>query len=195
VEEAPSTGDGDQVMVTETAIGDGSIRFLEARHQARPCRRPHPLWRGHRVGRFPSRIFAVGVASLELAQTAIDPLTWTQQLVLDGELAVAEPKLSYRPLHVAAPITRTASRTGSHPRRLGMGRPGRRRLQVRLGALPRRPPSQPSTRNLTEDPGHRVPSPQPIGQPHWPARTATARRPRVSCRRITLVGIARGKAS
>ena len=49
---------------------------------------------------------------LELALTAQDLLAWTQALLLDGELAVAEPKrLRYRLLHVAARITRTARRT------------------------------------------------------------------------------------
>ena len=44
--------------------------------------------------------------------TGIDLLAWTQHLLLDGELAAAEPKkLRYRLLHVAARLTRTARQT------------------------------------------------------------------------------------
>jgi Transposase DDE domain group 1 len=47
--------------------------------------------------------------------TACDLLAWTQMLLLDGELATAEPKrLRYRLLHVAARLTRTARRTRLH---------------------------------------------------------------------------------
>jgi hypothetical protein len=43
---------------------------------------------------------------------AQDLLCWTQALLLDGALAIAEPKaLRYRPLHVAARIVRHARRT------------------------------------------------------------------------------------
>ena len=57
-------------------------------------------------------MFAINAAWLELALTGIDLLAWTQTLLLDGELARAEPKkLRYRLLHVAARITRTARQT------------------------------------------------------------------------------------
>lgn len=63
-------------------------------------------------GRFPSRVFAINAAWLELALTSIDLLAWTQHLLLDDELAVAEPKkLRYRLLHVPARLTRSARRT------------------------------------------------------------------------------------
>jgi hypothetical protein len=68
------------------------------------------------LGRFPSRVFALNAAWLELALTAIDLLAWTQDLLLDGDLATCEPKaLRYRLLHTAARITR-----------------GQRRIYVRL---------------------------------------------------------------
>ena len=64
------------------------------------------------MGRFPSRVFAINQAWLELALCAIDLLAWTQHLLLDGDLARAEPKkLRYRLLHVPARITRSARRT------------------------------------------------------------------------------------
>ncbi|MEV8517262.1 transposase [Dactylosporangium sp. NPDC051484] len=48
----------------------------------------------------------------ELALTGIDLLAWTQHLLLDGELAVAEPKKPrYRLLRVATRLTRTARQT------------------------------------------------------------------------------------
>jgi hypothetical protein len=63
-------------------------------------------------GRFPSRVFAINQAWLQLALAGIDLLAWIQHLLLDGELAAAEPKkLRYRLLHVAARLTRTARQT------------------------------------------------------------------------------------
>lgn len=43
------------------------------------------------MGRFPSRRFQVNAAWLELSLTVIDLLAWTQLLLLDGDLATAEP--------------------------------------------------------------------------------------------------------
>jgi hypothetical protein len=49
---------------------------------------------------------------LELVLAAQDLTVWTQALLLDGDLAVAEPKtLRYRLLHVAARVVRHARRT------------------------------------------------------------------------------------
>ncbi len=57
-------------------------------------------------------VFAINAAWLRLALTGIDLLAWSQMLLLDGELAAAEPKkLRYRLLHVAARLTRTARQT------------------------------------------------------------------------------------
>ena len=59
-------------------------------------------------GRFPSREYAINQAWLELALTGIDLACWMRMLLLDGELALAEPKkLRYRLLHVAGRITRS----------------------------------------------------------------------------------------
>jgi hypothetical protein len=102
-----------QVMATDTPPGKGSIQFLEARHRAH-ARVEDRIRCGKDTGfgRFPSRVFAINQAWLELALTAIDLLAWTQHLLLDGDLAAAEPKtLRYRLLHVAARITRSARRT------------------------------------------------------------------------------------
>jgi Transposase DDE domain group 1 len=102
-----------QVMATDTPPGHGSIQFLEARHRGH-ARVEDRIRCGKDTGfgRFPSRVFAINQAWLQLALTGIDLLAWTQLLILDGELAAAEPKkLRYRLLHVAARLTRTARRT------------------------------------------------------------------------------------
>jgi len=102
-----------QVMATDTPVGGGSIQYLEARHRAH-ARVEDRIRTGKDTGfgRFPSRVFAINQAWLELALTGIDLLSWTQHLLLDGELAIAEPKkLRYRLLHVAARITRSARQT------------------------------------------------------------------------------------
>lgn len=102
-----------QVVATDTPPGNGSIQFLEARHRAH-ARVEDRIRTGKTTGfgRFPSRIFAINQAWLHLALTGVDLLAWTQTLLLDGDLATAEPKkLRYRLLHVAARLTRTARRT------------------------------------------------------------------------------------
>ncbi|WP_016814319.1 IS1380 family transposase [Salinispora arenicola] len=102
-----------QIIATDTPPGGGSIQFLEARHRAH-ARVEDRIRCGKNTGfgRFPSRVFAINQAWLQLALTGIDLIAWTQNLLLDGDLARAEPKkLRYRLLHVAARITRTARRT------------------------------------------------------------------------------------
>lgn len=89
-------------------------------------------------GRFPSRLFSVNAAWLELSLAAIDLLAWTRVLLLDGELATAEPKkLRYRILHVAARLTRGGRRLHL---RIAATWPWRHQLAAafhRLAALPR----------------------------------------------------------
>ncbi|MFU8854858.1 IS1380 family transposase [Micromonospora sp. SL1-18] len=102
-----------QVMATDTPVGAGSIQYLEARHRGH-ARVEGRIRTGKDTGfgRFPSRVFAINAAWLQLALTGIDLLAWTQVLLLDGDLAAAEPKkLRYRLLHVPARITRSARRT------------------------------------------------------------------------------------
>lgn len=83
-------------------------------------------------------MFAINTAWLELALTGIDLLAWTQHLLLDGPLALAEPKkLRYRLLHVAAKISRTARTTTL---RIAAGWPWSDQLLTafrRLGELPK----------------------------------------------------------
>jgi hypothetical protein len=104
-----------QAFATDTPTGQ--LAHLEARHRAH-ARVEDRIRCGKDtgIGRFPSRVFAINAAWLELALTAIDLIAWAQDLLLDGNLATCEPKaLRYRLLHVAARLTR-----------------GQRRIHVRL---------------------------------------------------------------
>lgn len=116
-------------------------------------------------GRFPSRVFAINAAWLELALTGIDLLAWTQHLLLDGDLAVAEPKkLRYRLLHVSARLTRSARRTRlriaerwpwtDHPGR--RVHPPRRAAPTGLLNTALRPDEQPSEEPATASGHHHV---------------------------------------
>jgi hypothetical protein len=95
-----------QAFGTDTPLGQ--LAHLEARHRAHA--RVEDRIRCAKdtgIGRFPSRVFAINAAWLELALTAADLIAWTQTTVLSGDLAKCEPKtLRYRLLHVAARITR-----------------------------------------------------------------------------------------
>jgi hypothetical protein len=102
-----------QVFITDTPRTACSVQLLELRHRGH-ARVEDRIRCGKDTGfgRFPSRQFALNAAWLELALVGIDLLAWTRTLLLDGELALAEPKkLRYRLLHVAARIVRTARRT------------------------------------------------------------------------------------
>ncbi len=95
-----------QTFATNTRVGQ--LAALEARHRAH-ARVEDRIRTGKDTGygRFPSRTFAINAAWLELALAAADLIAWTQTMLLDGDLATAEPKkLRYRLLHVAARITR-----------------------------------------------------------------------------------------
>ncbi|GAA3485625.1 IS1380 family transposase [Streptomyces yanii] len=109
-----------QVFLTDTPhSGGGSAQFLEVRHRGHATVEDHiRCGKTTGFGRFPSRGFGVNAVWLELSLAAIDLLAWTRVLLLDGELATAEPKkLRYRLLHVAARLTR-----------------GGRRLRLRISA-------------------------------------------------------------
>lgn len=109
-----------QVFLTDTPYsGGGSAQFLEVRHRGHACVEDHTrCGKTTGFGRFPSRDFNVNAVWLELSLAAIDLLAWTRVLLLDGELATAEPKkFRYRLLHVAARLTR-----------------GGRRLRLRISA-------------------------------------------------------------
>jgi Transposase DDE domain group 1 len=63
----------------------------------------------------PFHAFAANAAWFELALLAHDITVWTQQLTLDAEHKICEPKrLRYRILHVAGQLTRHARKTTLH---------------------------------------------------------------------------------
>ena len=115
-----------QAFATDTPRGQ--LAHLEARHRAH-ARVEDRIRCGKDTGfgRFPSRIFKLNAVWLELALTAIDLLAWTQDLLLDGDLASCEPKaarisLSTRRLalggdrdHITTELQRKRFRHNRHP--------------------------------------------------------------------------------
>ncbi|AXE76334.1 IS1380 family transposase [Streptomyces atratus] len=129
-----------QVFLTDTPYsGGGSAQFLEVRYRGHATVEDHiRCGKNTGFGRFPSPHFDVNATWLELSLTAIDLLAWARVLLLDGELAAAEPKkLRYRLLHVAARITHGGRRLRL---RISATWPWRHELATafhRLAALPR----------------------------------------------------------
>jgi hypothetical protein len=67
------------------------------------------------LSKFPFKEFALNEVWLEIVMLAHDLIVWTQALVLDGELAKAEPKrLRYRLLHVAGRLAFSGRRAKLH---------------------------------------------------------------------------------
>jgi hypothetical protein len=67
------------------------------------------------LSKFPFKAFALNEVWLEIVALAHDLIVWTQALVLDGELAKAEPKrLRYRLLHVAGRLAFSSRRAKLH---------------------------------------------------------------------------------
>jgi hypothetical protein len=112
----------------------------------------------------------------------IDLIAWTQHLLLDGDLAVAEPKkLRYRLLHVAARITRSARRTRL---RIAEGWPWADQLVTACARLGRTA----STRHLNNQPTpRRAPWRNPTtASGHLHAPTTVDRRTKINHPRTAL---------
>lgn len=108
--------DGHRFQCFITDQQDDDVAALEAIHRqhAQVEDRVKTL-KATGASHLPFAAFAANAAWLELALTSHDLLVWTQQLALDGEHAVCEPKrLRYRILHVAGQLTRHARRTTLH---------------------------------------------------------------------------------
>ena len=110
--------DGYRFQAILTDQPDQDIAVLERRHRQRA--RVEDRIRDDKdtgLAKFPFKEFALNEVWLEIVLLAHDLIVWTQALLLDGDLAKAEPKrLRYRLLHAAA-------RLAFH------GRRGRLRLQ------------------------------------------------------------------
>src|SRR5829696_6297831 len=135
-----SDHDGHRFQVFLTDQPDGDLAALELRHRQRArvedriraakatglANLPFDRWRRNSVW-------------LELVLAAQDLTVWTQTLLLDGALAVAEPKtLRYRLLHTAARIVRHAHRVILRLQRCWPWAAELARAFARLRALPLR---------------------------------------------------------
>jgi hypothetical protein len=110
-----SDAEGHRFQVLLTNQEDDPVA-LEARHRARAS--VEDAIRAAKdtgLSNLPFRELAANAAWLELVLIAQDLVSWAQSLLLDGDLARAEPKrLRYRLLHVAGRITRSGRRTRLH---------------------------------------------------------------------------------
>jgi hypothetical protein len=108
-----SDHDGHRFQVFLTDQPDPDLARLELRHRQR-ARVEDRIRAAKTTGlrNLPFDLLRRNAVWLELVLAAQDLTCWTQTLLLDGHLAVAEPKtLRYRLLHVAARIIRHARRT------------------------------------------------------------------------------------
>jgi hypothetical protein len=105
-----SDHDGYRFQAILTDQPDQDIAELERRHRQRA--RVEDRIRDDKdtgLAKFPFKEFALNEVWLEIVLLAHDVIVWTQALLLDGELAKAEPKrLRYRLLHVAARLVFSA---------------------------------------------------------------------------------------
>jgi hypothetical protein len=108
--------DGYRFQAILTDQHDAEIAVLECRH--RQHAHVEDRIRDDKdtgLSKFPFKEFALNEVWLEIVMLAHDLLVWTQALVLDGELAKAEPKrLRYRLLHVAARLAFSGRRAKLH---------------------------------------------------------------------------------
>jgi hypothetical protein len=105
--------DGHRFQVCITDLADADIAYLEALYRGRG-RAERRICDAKDTGlaNLPSWSFAINQAWVEVSLIAQDLLAWSRLLVLDDELARAEPKrLRYCLLHTAAQITRSGRRT------------------------------------------------------------------------------------
>jgi Transposase DDE domain group 1 len=132
--------DGHRFQVFLTDQPDPDLAGLELRHRQR-ARIEDRIRAAKATGlrNLPFDLFRRNAVWLELVLTAQDLTCWTQTLLLDGELAVAEPKtLRYRLLHVAGRIARHARRTILRLQRTWPWARALARAFTRLRALPLR---------------------------------------------------------
>ena len=102
--------DGHRFQVFATDLPEADIAYLEAVYRGRG-RAERQICDSKATGlaNLPSHSFQINQAWLQLVLCAHDLLAWCRLLVLDGELATAEPKrLRYCLFHTAARITTTS---------------------------------------------------------------------------------------
>ena len=108
--------DGYRFQAILTDQPDQDIAVIERRHRQRA--RVEDRIRDDKdtgLSKFPFKEFQLNQVWLEIVTLAHDLIVWTQALLLDGELAKAEPKrLRYRLLHVAARLAFSGRRAKLH---------------------------------------------------------------------------------
>jgi hypothetical protein len=108
--------DGYRFQAILTDQSDPEIAVLERRHRQRA--RVEDRIRDDKdtgLAKLPFKAFALNEVWLEIVMLAHDLLVWTQALVLNGELAKAEPKrLRHRLLHIAARLAFSGRRGKLH---------------------------------------------------------------------------------
>jgi hypothetical protein len=108
--------DGYRFQAILTDQTDEEIAILECRH--RQHAHVEDRIRDDKdtgLAKFPFKDFALNEVWLQIVMLAHDLLVWTQALVLDGELAKAEPKrVRYRLLHVAGRLAFSGRRAKLH---------------------------------------------------------------------------------
>jgi DDE family transposase len=111
--------DGYRFQAILTDQPDSDIAILERRHRQRA--RVEDRIRDDKdtgLAKLPFKEFALNEVWLEIVLLAHDLIVWTQALLLDGELAKAEPKrLRYRLLHVAGRLAFSGRRGKLHLQR------------------------------------------------------------------------------
>jgi hypothetical protein len=111
--------DGYRFQTILTDQPDDDIAILERRHRQRA--RVEDRIRDDKdtgLAKLPFKEFALNEVWLEIVMLAHDLIVWTQTLLLDGELAKAEPKrLRYRLLHVAGRLAFSGRRGKLHLQR------------------------------------------------------------------------------
>jgi hypothetical protein len=104
--------DGHRFQAFVTDLADSDIAYLEALYRGRG-RAERRICDAKDTGlaNFPSHSFAINQAWLTLVLVAQDLLAWAQLLVLDGDLATAEPKrLRYCLWHTAGILATSGRR-------------------------------------------------------------------------------------
>ena len=102
--------DGHRYQVFVTDLDDPDIAYLEALYRGRGrAERQICDTKATGLTNLPSHSFAINTAWLQLVLVAHDLLAWTRLLVLDDDLASAEPKrLRYCLFHTAGQIATTS---------------------------------------------------------------------------------------
>jgi Transposase DDE domain group 1 len=104
--------DGHRFQAILTDQPDVDIQILERRHRQRA--RVEDRIRDDKdtgLAKLPFQAFALNEVWVQIVMLAHDLIIWTQALVLDGELATAEPK---RLLHIAARLAFSARKAKLH---------------------------------------------------------------------------------